>query len=81
MEDYAWAVPMWVLDCDYVPKRRSRAPWTVSTSISQTESKRWKQYEFAQIPLDAQTGEMKIITTGDEATFSVPKMTTWEDVQ
>ena len=20
MEDYAWAVPMWVLDCDYVPK-------------------------------------------------------------
>lgn len=45
------------------------------------ELKRWKQYEFAQIPLDAQTGEMKIITTGDEATFSVPKMTTWEDVQ
>ena len=45
------------------------------------ELKRWKQYEFAQIPLDAQTGEMKIITTGDEATFAVPEMTTWEDVQ
>ena len=33
MEDYAWAVPMWVLDCDYV-RTESRVLWTASTSIS-----------------------------------------------
>lgn len=80
MEDYAWAVPMWVLDCDYVPSGEESTVDSFHEHFAD-ELKRWKQYEFAQIPLDAQTGEMKIITTGDEATFSVPKMTTWEDVQ
>ena len=78
MEDYAWAVPMWVLDCDYVPNGKQSI---VDSFHEHFELNRWEAYEFAQIPLNAQTGEMKIITTGDEATFSVPKMTTWEDVQ
>ena len=78
MEDYAWAVPMWVLDCDYVPSGKRRV---VDSFHEHFELNRWEAYEFAQIPLNAQTGEMKIITTGDEATFAVPKMTTWEDVQ
>lgn len=78
MEDYAWAVPMWVLDCDYVPNGKQSI---VDSFHEHFEQNRWEAYEFAQIPLDAQTGEMKIITTGDEATFAVPKMTTWEDVQ
>ena len=29
---------------------------------------------------DAQTGELKIITTGDEKTFSVPKVMTWAEL-
>lgn len=78
MEDYAWAVPMWVLDCDYVPNGKQSI---VDSFHEHFELNRWEAYEFAQIPLDAQTGEMKIITTGDEATFAVPKMTTWEDIQ
>ena len=78
MEDYAWAVPMWVLDCDYVPSGKRRV---VDSFHEHFELNRWEAYEFAQIPLNAQTGEMKIITTGDEATFAVPKMTTWEDIQ
>ena len=78
MEDYAWAVPMWVLDCDYVPSGKQSI---VDSFHEHFEQNRWEAYEFAQIPLDAQTGEMKIITTGDEATFAVPKMTTWEDIQ
>ena len=78
MEDYAWAVPMWVLDCDYVPSGKQRV---VDSFHEHFELNRWEAYEFAQIPLNAQTGEMKIITTGDEATFAVPEMTTWEDVQ
>ena len=40
----------------------------------------WKTYGFSQIPIDAQTGELKIITTGDEKTFSVPKMMTWAEL-
>ena len=78
MEDYAWAVPMWVLDCDYVPNGKQSI---VDSFHEHFELNRWEAYEFAQIPLDAQTGEMKIITTGDEATFAVPEMTTWEDIQ
>ena len=78
MEDYAWAVPMWVLDCDYVPSGKRRV---VDSFHEHFELNRWEAYEFAQIPLNAQTGEMKIITTGDEATFAVPEMTTWEDIQ
>lgn len=41
----------------------------------------WDAYGFSQIPIDAQTGKMKVITTGDEEAFSVPKVITWEDVQ
>lgn len=78
MEDYAWAVPMWVLDCDYVPDGKQDI---VDSFHEHFELDRWTLYEFAQIPLDAQTGEMKIITTGDETTFAVPKMATWEDAQ
>lgn len=78
MEDYAWAVPMWVLDCDYVPDGKQDV---VDSFHEHFELDRWTLYEFAQIPLDAQTGEMKIITTGDEATFAVPKMEAWEDAQ
>lgn len=40
----------------------------------------WKTYGFSQIPIDAQTGELKIITTGDEKTFSVPKVMTWTEL-
>ena len=40
----------------------------------------WDAYGFSQIPIDAQTGKMKIITTGDEETFSVPKVTTWAEL-
>ncbi len=78
MEDYAWAVPMWVLDCDYVPDGKQDV---VDSFHEHFELDRWTLYEFAQIPLDAQTGEMKIITTGDEATFTVPTLTTWEDAR
>ena len=80
METYAWAAPMWVLDCDYVPSGEERTVDSFHEHFAD-ELKRWNRYEFAQIPLDAQTGEMKIITTGDEETFSVPKMTTWEDAR
>ena len=37
-------------------------------------------YGFSQIPIDAQTGELKIVTTGDEETFSVPKVMTWAEL-
>lgn len=43
----------------------------------------WKYPELCisgAIYSDAQTGELKIITTGDEKTFSVPKVMTWAEL-
>ena len=34
MEDYAWAVPMWVLDCDYVPNVSERLSLTLRGQVN-----------------------------------------------
>lgn len=33
------------------------------------------------MPIDAQSGALLILTTGDEKTFSVPESLTWESVR
>lgn len=79
MTDCAVAVPCWVLDCDYFTKsgRRSvenfRKIYDSGTSI-------WNRWEFAQLPINAQSGNMIIFTTGDEETFSVPELVTWDEI-
>lgn len=81
MTDYAWAIPRWVIDCDYVTKankayvedfRRIKAEMGL-------DSAPWEQYEFVQMPVDAQSGELILFNQGSSETFSVPKLTTWED--
>lgn len=81
MKDYAWAIPMWVLDCKYITEENRETADSVEENMLDEATVIWDAYGFSQIPIDAQTGEMKIITTGDEETFSVPKVITWEDVQ
>ena len=81
MKDYAWAIPMWVLDCKYITEENRETADSVEENTQDEVALIWDAYGFSQIPIDAQTGKMKIITTGDEETFSVPKVTTWEDVQ
>ena len=79
MTDYAWAVPTWVLDCRYLTTENQKTADIFEED--DTEQSVWKTYGFSQIPIDAQTGELKIITTGNEETFSVPKMITWEAIK
>ena len=81
MTEYACAVPTWVLDCRYLTTENQRTA-DIFEAENQENAKRsiWKTYGFSQIPIDAQTGELKIVTTGDEETFSVPKVTTWAEL-
>ena len=79
MTDYAWAVPTWVLDCRYLTTENQKTADIFEED--DTEQSIWKTYGFSQIPIDAQTGKLKIITTGNEETFSVPKMITWEAIK
>lgn len=81
MTEYACAVPTWVLDCRYLTTENQRTADIFETENQENEERSiWKTYGFSQIPIDAQTGELKIITTGDEETFSVPKMMTWAEL-
>lgn len=81
MTEYACAVPTWVLDCRYLTTENQRTA-DIFEAENQENAKRsiWKTYGFSQIPIDAQSGELKIITTGDEKTFSVPKVMTWAEL-
>lgn len=81
MTEYACAVPTWVLDCRYLTTENQQTADIFETENQENEERSiWKTYGFSQIPIDAQTGELKIITTGDEKTFSVPKMMTWAEL-
>jgi len=81
MTEYACAVPTWALDCRYLTTENQQTADIFETE-NQKDAERsiWKTYGFSQIPIDAQTGELKIITTGDEETFSVPKVMTWAEL-
>ena len=81
MTEYACAVPTWVLDCRYLTTENQRTADIFETENQENEERSiWKTYGFSQIPIDAQTGELKIITTGDEETFSVPEVMTWTEL-
>ena len=81
MTEYACAVPTWVLDCRYLTTENQQTADIFETENQEnTERSIWKTYGFSQIPIDAQTGELKIITTGDEETFSVPEVMTWTEL-
>lgn len=81
MTEYACAVPTWVLDCRYLTTENQRTADIFETENQEKEERSiWKTYGFSQIPIDAQTGELKILTTGDEETFSVPEVMTWTEL-
>lgn len=80
MTDHAWAIPRWVVDCNYITKDRQKIVDGFYDHLGTDEFSTWSAPEFVQIPIDAQTGEMILFTTGDEETFSVPEMVTWESL-
>ena len=79
MTDHAWAVPRWVVDCNYITKD-SEATVKRFRENDDNLVDIWNKWEFLQMPVDAQSGEPIIMTTGDEKTFSVPEIVTWDDV-
>ena len=82
MTDYAWAVPSWVVECKYVPKATEKYEdvWTKEGEIYTGETAPWSGQKAVELSVDAQTGEPIIFTVGDEETFSVPVIVTWDDV-
>ena len=41
---------------------------------------KWENNYQAQVPVDAQTGEMIVFTIGTAETLSVPEIITWDDI-
>lgn len=80
MTDYAWAIPRWVVDCNYVTKDRQAIVNNFYEHLGDDAFSIWSTPEFVQIPINAQSGDMIIFTTGDEETFSVPEMVTWDAI-
>ena len=80
MTDHAWAIPRWVVDCNYITEENKELAekfheWDDgSVNI-------WNAWEFVQMPVDAQSGELIIMTTGDEKTFSVPEIVAWDEAK
>ena len=80
MTDHAWAVPRWVVDCNYITDE-NRDTVAFFRERRQGSVDIWNAWEFVQMPVDAQSGELLILTTGDERTFSVPEIVTWNDAE
>lgn len=79
MDDYAWAVPRWVVECDYITKDNEKKVEDFHEFDPELEL--WDRWEFLQMPVDAQNAELIIFTVGDEQTFSVPEILTWDDMK
>ena len=82
MTDHAWAIPRWVVSLKYITKenqknwekiKESDAKWGYEYAV-------WEEFYSEEVLVDAQNGELMIFTVGDEQTYSVPKITTWDEV-
>ena len=97
MTDYAWAVPRWLVDCEYVSDdmkndytRYKKKNYFDAKLVPTIEDENILVYTgedgpglshySASVPIDVQTGEPIIFAIGDEKTFSVPEIKTWEGV-
>lgn len=97
MTDYAVAVPRWLVDCEYIsdktaatfrrygePKDETEMAPTIedeSVYVYTGEEPPRSSYYFNELPVDAQSGQPIIFTTGDAETLSVPDIVTWENVK
>ena len=80
MTDYAWAVPRWVISMQYITKE-NQAHWEREQQLNAKwgyEYAVWEEFYAEEVLVDAQSGELMIFTTGDDQTYSVPKLVTWD---
>lgn len=75
--EYAWAVPHWVADCMFFETAEAVQNETFHAQ-NPTFTGEW---EFAQIPINAQTAEMIIYGVGAQEIFALPKMVMWEEIR
>lgn len=79
MTDHAWAVPRWVVDCTYITEE-NRAIVERFHKMDGDSLNIWSAWEFAQIPVDAQSGELILFEVPTEEILSVPEIITWDDI-
>lgn len=80
MTDYAWAIPRWIADVRYLTNENRdehMMRWMLDPDEGMTK---WENNYQAQVPVDAQTGEMIVFTIGTAETLSVPEIITWDDI-
>lgn len=81
MTDYAWAIPRWKVEADYVPEGMEKDYEYKCGHEMYADVPLWGSEYYAELPVDAQSGELILITTGDEETYSVPDMVTWKTME
>ncbi len=83
MTDYAWAIPRWEVQCDYVTKALEKA-YEQPPEDDGEMSELLGQLYSASVPVDAQSGELILFNYGDKENaqvYSVPEITTWDDAR
>ena len=81
MTDYAWAIPRWVVEARYLTDENQDEYMIKLMLEPDEEFVKWENHYQAKVPVDAQTGELIVFVNGDEKTFSVPDMITWDEVK
>ena len=82
MTDHAWAIPRWVVSALYVTKGDQKH-WEREQRDNAKhgyENPPWGEFYSEDILVDAQSGELLIFTLGDDTTYAVPKIITWDDI-
>ena len=80
MKDYAWAIPRWIVEARYMTEE-NRDEYMMKMMLEPDEELvKWENHYQAKVPVDAQTGEMIVFVHGTDEIFSVPQITTWDDV-
>ena len=80
MLDYAWAIPRWIAEVRYLTDE-NRDEYMMKQMLDPDEELvKWENNYQAQVPVDAQTGEMIVFTIGTAENLSVPKIITWDDI-
>ena len=81
MQDYAWAIPHWVVEARYMTDENKDAYMIKMMLEPDEDFVKWENHYQAQVPVDAQTGELIVFTTGSKEIFQVPELVTWDDVK
>ena len=86
MTDYAWAIPRWQVKVDYVKdgmeKQVKYKPHTQANVDRRDGSNEARPY-FVNLPVDAQSGELIIFSSGSKKNaevYKVPKIVTWDEI-